>query len=160
MMEMGLLLGIFFMLFLTPYTLSKGIWIINYEDIIFQDKVRCAIPIYNMFQAQRMYTGGVPWIFISTMVTIVIFVVRLVEVTLPTPETVAMITIVLLVIAIVATYILNAAFVFQILHDSDVVGFPSMILMTILFPLGQYYIGNFLPRVIKSAVKEENTFKT
>lgn len=157
-LTMGLLVGIFMMLFVTPYAMCKGIIEITYDDIDSSEKIKCMIPLYNMFVAEPIYTGGKPKIFISTLVSIIIFIVRMVEVLLGINNVIAWVTIVLLVVSMLITYLMNAVLVFSILKHADVMGYGLITVFAILFPIGQYYIGNFLPKVLRNALKQESTF--
>lgn len=158
MMEMGLLVGLFTMFFWTPYCMCKGIWIITYDGISTGEKVKCMIPIYNMLVAEKTYTGRVPLIFISNITTIVLFLIRVIEVLAGAPEVLAMITVVLLTVAFLAGYIFNVIFVFCVMKDADVTGMVAVIVFSVAYPIGQYYVGNILPKVLKNALKEEKTF--
>lgn len=158
MMMMGLLVGLAAMIFWTPYCMCKGIWILTYDTIETSEKIKCMIPVYNMFTAERTYTGGIPTVFITTVASMVLFVIRLLEVPLGINGTIAWVTIILLILFLLASYVCNAILVFRVLRDADVTGLGVIIVFTILFPIGQYYIGNILPRVLRNALKEESTF--
>lgn len=158
MMEMGLLVGLCAMIFYTPFMLCKGVYYLAYEELTVKDKLKCAIPIYNMFTAETTYTGGLPFAGISTVLFLLFFAFRVVEAFAGVPTTVANVTIVLLVIAMLAMYVCNFILVFRILKDADVTGTGMTLVFAFIYPIGQYYIGALLPRVLKNSLKEEKTF--
>lgn len=158
MLEMGLLVGLFAMLFFTPYTLCKGIHILAYDSIDTKDKLMCMIPVVNIFRGEVLYTGKAPTVGISTVAFFVLFLLRVVEAFAGAGTTIANITIILLVISMLALYVTNFILVFRILKEADVTGFGAIIVFSLLYPIGQYYIGNLLPRVLKNSLKDDQTF--
>ena len=158
MLQVGLLVGVLAMAFYTPYILCKGIHILAYESIDLKDKVLYFIPIFNVIKGERLYTGKLPTVGIATIAFIVLFLLRLAEAFIGVPNTLALVTIVLLMIALLAMYVTNFILVFRILKDADVNGIGTIAVLSFFYPLGQYYIGTWLPRVLKNSLKDEQTF--
>lgn len=50
-------------------------------------------------------------------------------------------------------------FVYTVIHDADAVQGFKLILLTVAFPFGQYYIGTMLANVVRHMKEQEATFK-
>ena len=154
------MLGLFFMIFVTPCIFARGIFKIEYDVLAMSDKIVSAIPILNVIKAERLYTGKVSKTGVAAVFLVVAFIVRLVTVfVFPSVYIVQLITIVLLILSTTLVYVSNVFVVFLILNDADVFGVGCKIAFSIIFPIGQYYIGTYLPTVLKNFNKEEDTFK-
>lgn len=154
------IIGLFVMAFITPAAFAKGIYTIEYETVGIQDRLLCKIPILNICKAEKLYTGKFSVVGISYIILTVSFLLRLVVYNIArTNAVLTLVTVTLVCLAIIFSYIANVYVVFIVIHDAHVKSLASVILYAVIFPIGQYYIGNFLAATIKSFEREEATFK-
>lgn len=159
-LAMGFMLGFFCMMFVTPCIFARGIFKIEYDVLATSDKVISLVPILNVIKAEKLYTGKFSKTGLAAILLVVTFIVRLIIVfTLPSVYTAQLITIVLFILSIILVYVANVYIVFLVLNDADTMGLFGKIVFSAIFPLGQYYIGTYLPTVMKHFSKEEDTFK-
>lgn len=151
---------IFAGIFYTPYFLAKGVLDVATGGAYGSDKVKCAIPFYNVCIAWNYYFNKLtfmPIIINLGVIVSLIFRVYLI-VTLTMSVTLATISYYLLILFIVFYYILNVVFVYIVLRDSDTLTTSSCISKSILYPYGQVYIGRFLSTTINKKLKRGDTF--
>ena len=80
----GFTIGMLYMIFIAPYMLTKGIIMITYGSLDMSDKIKSAIPLYNLFIAEHVYSkeyGGSGTMFvmpIATTLASLAFIFRLV----------------------------------------------------------------------------------
>ena len=153
------LLGIFFMMFVTPAVFAKGVFLIDHGELDNSDKVKMWIPIYNVVKAESMYTGRVSFVGIGILVLFITTVIRVLAATFAEAYVVHILTIILFLLGIVFYYAVNVYIVFVVINDSDTKGLLGKVIYSLIFPLGQYFIGNFLPNEMKHLAKEESVFK-
>ena len=72
----GMFWGLLGLFLLSPRMLYKGVYEMCYGDLSPTDKIVSWIPIYNTYAAEKMYLGGVPWITVSLVCTVVSIIVR------------------------------------------------------------------------------------
>lgn len=157
---MAFLIGLFSLIFVTPYFFSRGIYTLEYGTITGLDKLVCAIPILNIIKSEKLYTGKFSKVGLSTIIFVVSVLVRLLAVFTFTDNFYIQITTVLFfAISIVLSYFMNVLLVYRVLNDAGTVGFIGKMLYSLSFPIGQYYIGSYLPTTVKNFKKEEDTFK-
>ena len=155
----GLIVGIIALIFWTPYLMSKGVSSLE-GDVSFKEKLLCFTPVFNIIRAEKKYYGKVGLTSIAVVTSIVAIVFRIVcwykfysNVTLGT------ISLVVFYLGILFYIIANCKFVYNVINDADAVSGGKLMLYTIAFPFGQFYIGSFLANVIKHNMNKEATFK-
>lgn len=153
------LLGILAITFYTPYCMAKGVQIIAYSDLSKSEKLKCMIPIYNVVNAETLYTGEFNWTLTSIGAFIATLVFRLLVVFLEGSKVVQIISIILVLITMLGVYIANVRLVYMVIKDAEVKSAAGALLFAIILPYGQYYIGTFMPTVVKNLAKQEETFK-
>lgn len=154
------LVGLVAMLFVTPAVYAKGIKELDEEELTKGERLKCWIPIYNMIKAEKQYTGTTSKILLSYVIFLIALALRLLVVFV-VYEFIAIqvISIILLLVSVLVMYIVQCYVVFLVLHDSDTMGLFKAIMLSVFYPLGQYYVGAFLPVARKNLVKEKETFK-
>ena len=50
-------------------------------------------------------------------------------------------------------------FVYNVIHDADALRGGKLILFSVAFPFGQYYVGQYLANVVRHMQAKEDTFK-
>lgn len=156
----GFILGVLVMIFWTPVSLARGVSLMESEDITKKEMIINCIPIINICRAESKYTGGISWITVSNIAFIVTLGLRIAcAFTLPNVYILQIITIFLFIVSLVFFFGANMRLVWMILTDVDATELGAKIWMSIIFPIGQYYIGNFLPMIVKNLSKEEEVFK-
>lgn len=159
-MMSGLIVGVFAILFVTPYFMACGISKME-GDLTIGERVQCAIPIFNLIRAERKYFGGFRFVTYSTAYLVFIFLIRVWFILInstPSP-TIGQVTVILMWIGLLAFIISNMIFVFTVIHDADAVRGVKLILLTVFYMFGQYYIGTMLANVIRHMQEREATFK-
>ncbi len=152
--------GILAMVFWTPATFARGIFTMEYAELSGREKVVTKIPVVNVIMAEHIYTGRISMVGIGTAAVIVMFCVRFLCVFLfPSAYVLQLVTVVLFLVSVVGFMLTNMILIWMVLTDTDVTSFFTKVALAVVFPLGQYYVGNFLPTVIKNMGKEEETFK-
>ena len=53
----------------------------------------------------------------------------------------------------------NMVFVYNVIHDADALRGGKLILFSVAFPFGQYYVGQYLANVVRHMQAKEDTFK-
>lgn len=154
------MLGIFVMVFWTPATFARGIMVLDHEQLTSSEKVLTKIPLLNVIMAEKIYRGKASLVGISTVSLIALLGVRLLCVFMfPSVGILQLLTVTLFLLSLAASLITNIVLIWTVLTDTDATSFTTKLLLSVAFPLGQYYVGNFLPTVIKNLGKEEETFK-
>ena len=155
----GLIVGVLAIIFFTPFLMARGISKLD-ERSGASDILMCAIPIVNLARAEKIYYGKFKLCTISPIIAIVCIVARFFiwrnaygNVALGT------VSVVLFWLSILFYFISNMIFVFNVINDAGVMSGPKLVLLTIAYPFGQYYVGAYLNNVIRHNKKMEATFK-
>ncbi len=152
--------GLFFMALITPASMAKGVMKIEYDELTTKEKCLCKIPLFNLYLVEKTYFGKMGIVTYSTVAVIVSATLRIsLSLLLASVGVVQLVSFILLSIALVIFLIANMWIVFAILKDSDTMALSKVILMSLIFPFGQYHIGAFLPSAMKNLLKQEATFK-
>lgn len=155
----GIIVGLIAIMLWTPALMSIGIS--KFEgDITAGEKFLCCIPIFNVIRAEVKYYGKIRLVAISTVAVILCSLFRVLAWWyLYSNVTIGTLSIVLFWGAIALWAISNMVFVYNVIHDADAVRGGKLILFSIAFPFGQYYIGNYLANVVRHMQSKEDTFK-
>lgn len=153
-------IGILALVFYTPKKLYEGVMLMQYGAVPGEERFKAWIPVYNVVKAESLYKGGRHCFILPSYIAVVLTVlVRILTVVAGveglTPE---LIEAVLVLVAILAAYVANATLVWSILHDAGCVSVGLQIVYTLIYPIGQDYIGKFLPANVASIVKKDRTF--
>ncbi|MCI9050357.1 MAG: hypothetical protein HFI05_00295 [Lachnospiraceae bacterium] len=156
----GFMLGMFFLIFYTPYLYCKGIFTMEYGTISLKDKITCMLPIINVCKAEHLYTGKVSKVGLSSIVFTFTVILRFVAIYFFTENAILqIITTTIFLVAFLISYIMNVIVIFQILNDSNCFSLSKVLFYSLLFPLGQYYVGKFLPTIIMNIKEVKETFR-
>jgi hypothetical protein len=157
--SISFLIGVIFILFGAPFQYAKGVMKLAYKEAYTSDKVKCMVPVYNMFFYERLYDGGAPLVGLADVLFIVLLGVRLLVVFLASDLLLwNIITTVLVVLSALFWYIANFRATFKVIHDADTKGMISTIIYSFFFPIGQFYIGNFVDIETKNRRNRGDTF--
>lgn len=155
-MSVGFLIGILTMLFVTPGMYMRGIYKIEYDTLTTTDKILSWIPIVNVAKAERLYTGSVSKVCITSLTFIFTLGLRIAAIfAFPDDVRVQTVTVISLIITMLSAYAMNVYAVFIVLNDAGVGSMLSRILRSALYPLGQYYIGAHMATVVKNIRRME-----
>ena len=153
-----LLVGVAVILFYTPYLLAKGVISLDHEPDI-GEKALCIIPIYNVIKAEKTYFGKLWIVTYATIFVIFTTVLRVVVWRFMYDNAgLSQLSIILFIVGFIVFYAANAILAFTIMHDAACVETLTIVAGTILFPLGYFYIGQFLANVIRNNNAKEDTF--
>lgn len=153
------ILGCLGILLYTPSKFNKGIKLSEYGELTGKDKLLSWIPIYNMVSAERVYTGrGAS--FLVTFISLILAVALRVIVVLTVIDVFLLnvVSTLLCLAAFVAFLLANMRLVYIVLRDAGCMGFMQRLLYSIIYPIGQNYIGNYLPAILSAMLKEEDAF--
>ena len=156
----GLIIGVLAMLFFTPYCMSIGISKLG-DDVTMQERILCAIPIFNIIRAELKYYGRIGFATIGNIFLIIMIAVRCVFILVlsVTSPIVGNVTLILLWVSLALYVISQMVFVYNVINDAQVTTTGKRILMSIFYPFGQYYVGNYLANVMKHLQEKQETFK-
>lgn len=155
----GLIVGLLGMLLWTPYLMCRGIDSLDGELTI-AGKILCAIPIFNIIRAEKKYYGKFSLVAISIVAFIIGFAVRFFTWRYMYQNvTIGTVTYFVFWAVILFYFFANMKFVFNVIHDANATAGFSLFALTLIYPLGQYYIGVYLGNVIKAMQRKERTFK-
>lgn len=152
-------IGVVSILFYTPMVFARGIFTLSYGTLSSKEKVLCYIPVYNTIKAEVEYTGKFSKIAIATAMLLVSVLVRVICYFFFRNSTVILITVLFFLLSAVIYLISNMWLVFMVIADARIMPVWNTLLWAIVYPLGQYYIGTYLPVALKHAELEEETFK-
>lgn len=156
----GLLVGVFAILFWTPYMFSKGVLSIN-NDVDMGIKVKCMIPLFNVIYAERYYWGKLWLVSYGTILFVVSTIAKLCTwFFMNSNATLNLVTTILFIITFALFLIFNMVDVYMIIHETNTTTQGKAIILAILYPLGQYFIGAYTATILRKMENKENTFQT
>lgn len=159
MNSFGVLIALLIMLFWTPYLMARGVESLG-GPVDTGEKIKCMIPVYNILRAEKNYYGGIKFCGISTILFVALTVFKLVTwLFIHANGPLNFISSILWILSILIVYIANCIFVFTVIKDSGVVEGFRLVLFTIIYPVGQYYIGTQIAGAILNAQKEAEAFR-
>lgn len=152
------IVGALFIIFYIPYLLAKGVSQMAYgKKLDAGVLVRCWVPVYNIFYADKTYFGKVNMASYGFIAMITCTILRVVQwYYMYDNEILARIFIMLFSISILAWYVLNCVTSYLIIKESGVAGVGKSILYSVIFPFGYFYIGQFLANVISHKLDERS----
>lgn len=143
----------------TPYLMAKGIESLS-GPLTTGSKIKCMIPIFNILRAEKNYYGSIKFCGISTILVVLLTVVKLSTwFFLNSMGQLNFITSVLWLLSFLLVYIANCIFVYTVIHDADVMSGGKLFLYTIIYPIGQYYIGTQVAGAIARVEREAEAFR-
>lgn len=156
----GLIIGVLAMLFFTPYCMAIGISKLEDEPTM-TEKILCMIPIFNICRAEKKYYGSIRLASIGSIFVTVMIIVRVVFIlgVSVTNPLVGNVTLALLWVSLALYIISQMVFVYGVVNDSGCVTTGKRILMSVFYPFGQYYVGNYLSNVMRHMQEKQETFK-
>lgn len=155
----GLIIGLLAMLFFTPFCMAKGISKMDGE-LSAGEYILCMIPIFNIIRAELKYHGKIHVVTLSWILLVIGIVQRyFLWRYMYNNVTVGTISIIVFWIVIAFYFIANMLFVFIVIHDAGAVTGFKLVLLTIGYPFGQYYVGAYLANVVRHMQEREETFK-
>lgn len=159
LMMSGVIIGLLAIMFYTPALMAMGIS--KYDgELTMQEKILCCIPVFNIIRAEYKYYGKVKTVTIGTIVLIVGVLAR-VYIWKNYYQNVTLGTISIIVFwAVIAMWLIcNMIFVYTVINDTGAVKGFKLLLYTIAFPFGQYFIGAYLGNIVRHMQQKEDTFK-
>lgn len=152
------IVGVFFIVFYIPYLLAKGVSQMAYgKKLDGGILVRCWIPVYNVFYADKTYFGKLSFQSYGFIAMLVFTLLRVVQwYYVYDNALLARVFIILFYGSVVVWYLLNCTTSFVIMNESGVVNVGKALLFSIIFPFGYFYIGQFLANVIAHSLSERS----
>lgn len=152
------MVGVLGVLFYTPTQLYKGVHMLEYGSLTPADKFKEWIPVYNVIKAESTYLGKTGFVGIAYILLFLCLLTRIVVIFAATTNLLAnQISTIALQVTGGLWLISQMVCVGRILKDADV-GTGKMIFYSLIFPLGQDYVGKYLPAFVEAAIKEDKTF--
>lgn len=154
----GLIVGVLLIIFYVPYLLAKGLTQICYDKKLTAGQhVKCAIPIYNVFYADKIYWGKLSLPSWSFIVLIIVTVLRLVQWIFfyDASEILTQVMVLAMYAAVILWWVANVINSIMIMKSSTVVPMGKAVVFSIVFPLGYFYIGNYLVNVMLHALNRQ-----
>lgn len=152
----GFTIGILYFLLVAPYLLAKGMYLLEMGYIDASDKFRCMIPIYNLYLAEKLYHGGFPKIALSGFLALVTFMVRIIIMFVaPANVVLAMVVLAIFVVSLLVFWVTSSILVYKLIDKTTAVYGAKKFFSVLLFPLGEFYIGNYLSIAINNDLKSK-----
>lgn len=146
--------GIIAIIFYTPHQMYCGIKRIQYGTLSLKEKFISWIPVYNVINAEHSYLGSNK-VLINSICIVVSLVFRFIVIFKFTENRILnILTVIFLLVSLIAWFLVNIIFVYIVLGDTDYISLVKRIYYSIFFPLGQNFIGNYLPTIIEQELKE------
>ena len=159
LMLSGIIVGVFAILFFTPYKMAVGISALEGKPNI-GEKLICMIPILNIGRAEKKYYGKSGLATIAFILLIAGFAFRIWAWWFHYQDALlGTISIAVMWFVIVLYYIANVKFVYNVIHDADALTGGKLFLFSAFYPFGQYFVGAYLATIIKHNMEQEATFK-
>ena len=157
----GLVIGVLAMLFFTPGMFCKGILTISNEELTGGQKVLCFIPIVNIFKTEKEYWGKL-WLISYSIIVMVLSIIAKFATWyfMHSNVTLNLVTTILVLVAVAFMFIANAIGVWTIIRDTDATSTGKAIFFSVLFPIGQYFVGSYVPTIVSKSQNKEATFNT
>lgn len=152
--------GVLALLFYTPKKLYEGVMLMQYGSVPAEERFKMWIPVYNVVKAENIYKGGRHCFILPSYIAIVVTIlVRVVTISIGIESFVLELAeVVFVLLAILLAYVANAVLVWSIMHDAGCVSLVMLVVYTLIYPIGQDYIGKFLPANVESIMKKDRTF--
>lgn len=155
----GVIVGLIAIMFWTPALMAMGVS--KFEgDLTPGERLICCIPLVNVIRAEYKYYGKLHMVSITSVSFAIVAVARIFiwwnfydNVMLGT------ISVVAFWISLALWLIGNMVFVYNVIHDADALRGGKLILFSVAFPFGQYYVGQYLANVVRHMQAKEDTFK-
>lgn len=155
----GLIMGVLAMILFTPFLMARGVSKLA-EQSGPMDTVLCLTPIINLIRAEHLYYGRFRLMLVSPIVLIGSVATRvLIWLNWYNNVPLGTFSIVLFWAAFLFYYVSNVIFVYTVIHDADVMHGFKLILFSVAYPFGQYYIGAYLSNVVRHMKQKEATFR-
>lgn len=154
LMATGFTIGILYFLLVAPYLLAKGMFTLEYGECSGSDRIKCMVPFYNLYIAEKLYNGKFPIIATSSLLTFIFMLIRVaIMFVAPAQITLAVIILGLFIVSLFVFWISSSLMVYKLIDQTDsVYGFKKTA-SVVLFPLGEFYIGNYLATAIRNDMK-------
>lgn len=150
-------LGLVMMLIYAPHLMYKGSLTIQYGKLDTKEKAMSWLPLYNVICAVKTSLGSARIITVTSVISLLSFVGLLSCTALKQSELIFVFSW-LFIISTIVNVICNQVAVFKILYTSCCVSLAKCILLAIIYPLGQSYIGKWLPLMIRQKDAREGIF--
>lgn len=159
MMYTGLFFGVIFMVFWTPFLMAKGIQKLEVERLSVGETIMCLIPLFNIIRAEKMFYGKIGLCFWGIVLSIVGTVVRVAAIIVNRENVILYyITLAIFIIGFLVAYISNVRFVYTVIKKSNALTTGKRWLFSLLYPMGQWFIGNYLANILKNQKKIKDVF--
>lgn len=159
MMYTGLFFGVIFMVFWTPFLMAKGIQKLEVERLSVGETIMCLIPLFNIIRAEKMFYGKIGLCFWGIVLSIVGVVARVAAIMVNRENAILYyITLALFIIGFLVAYISNVRFVYTVIKKSNALTTGKRWLFSLLYPMGQWFIGNYLANILKNQKKIKDVF--
>lgn len=159
MMYTGLFFGVIFMIFWTPFLMAKGIQQLEVERLSVGETVMCLIPLFNIIRAEKMFYGKIGLCFWGIILSIVGIVARVAAIMINRENVILFyITLALFIIGFLVAYISNVRFVYTVIKKSNALTTGKRWLFSLIYPMGQWFIGNYLANILKNQKKIKDVF--
>lgn len=145
----GFTFGLLAILFLCPYMLCKGVLLLNEDDFSGATKFKAMIPIFNLFYAEKEYGRSVPVMAITSTLCAVMFITNIVMMfAMPMSVTPRLVVLFIFMLSAIITYVFSCLLVANMISVTDNIYGLKKVFYILFFPLGYYYIGNYLYKFV------------
>lgn len=158
MFEIGFLLGLIVIVFIAPWKLNVGLSRILYDRVPISTHIIGFIPIVSTIRADIAYFGGPRFATVANIFMTGAVGFRFYAAYNITDKTVSLVSVIVAIVSFVLMWISNSVTVWLILRGSGYKKFLSLLIMSIIYPIGMYFIGTLLANVIAHDVSKEKSF--
>lgn len=158
-MSSALVIGFIVMVAWTPAMMNMGIKKIENGYLSAGDRVLSFIPIYNCAKAESISTGRISFIAITDVLFLMACIFRFITYKLqPEVNGLDYVSAIILVITLLLAYLANGIIVYKILTTLSELNIFQRIFFSLIFPLGQWFIGAMLPTIVKRLERESSKY--
>lgn len=148
------LVGICIILFITPFWLAKGVQrTVLGRKLNVKESFECLIPIYNLMIADKGIFGTLRYNSYTLLFAILMTVIRIVQWRFFYSFAGGPIVHVVFLISWLLHILSHMVTVFIVYKDADTLTLPKMIILSIFYPFGEWYISSHLADDINEAYK-------
>lgn len=158
MFEIGFLIGLIVIIFIAPWKLNVGLSKILYDRVPISTHVIGFIPIVSTIRADIAYFGGPRFATVANVFMTGAVGFRFYAAYNITDKTISLVSVIIAIVSFILMWISNSITVWQILKGSGYRKLGGLIFMSLIYPVGMYFIGTLLANVIAHDVSKEKSF--
>lgn len=153
----GFTIGLLYVLLVAPYQLAKGILLMNEDEVAGSKRFKAMCPVINIFYAEKEFGRSFPIVGISSLLTVLTFITNCVLMFVaPMAVYLRMGVLMAFMVFAIVMYVSSCIMTSSLLSATDELFGVKKLLYILFFPLGYFYIGNYLWKYVLNDVAKLN----